>query len=49
MFEFNDRMHMLIFCKQFEMRMPQGRICILGKIEFSTDNENAEKNEHVKL
>ena len=29
--------------------MQQGRICILGKIEFSIDNENAGKNAQVKL
>ena len=29
--------------------MQQGRICILGKIEFSIDNENADKNAQVKL
>ena len=29
--------------------MQQGRICILGKIEFSIDNKNAGKNEQVKL
>ena len=29
--------------------MQQGRICILGKIEFSIDNENAGKNTQVKL
>ena len=34
---------------QFVMWMQQGRICILGKIEFSTDNENAGKNAQVKL
>ena len=31
------------------MWMQQGRICILGKIEFSIDNENAGKNAQVKL
>ena len=31
------------------MWMQQGRICILGKIEFSIDNENADKNAQVKL
>ena len=31
------------------MWMQQGRICILGKIEFSTDNANAGKNVQVKL
>ena len=31
------------------MWMQQGRICILGKIEFSIDNENAGKNARVKL
>ena len=35
--------------KQFVMWMQQGRICILGKIEFSIDNENAGKNAQVKL
>ena len=34
---------------QFVMWMQQGRICILGKIEFSIDNENADKNAQVKL
>ena len=34
---------------QFVMWMQQGRICILGKIEFSIDNENAGKNAQVKL
>ena len=29
--------------------MQQGRICILGKIEFFIDNENAGKNAQVKL
>ena len=29
--------------------MQQGRICILGKIEFSVDNGNAGKNAKVKL
>ena len=29
--------------------MQQGRICILGKIEFSTDNASADKNAQVKL
>ena len=29
--------------------MQQGRICILGKIEFSIDNENASKKAQVKL
>ena len=29
------------------MWMQQGRICILGKIEFSIDNKNAGKNEQV--
>ena len=33
----------------FVMWMQQGRICILGKIEFSIDNENAGKNAQVKL
>ena len=27
----------------------QGRICILGKVEFSVDNRNAGKNAQVKL
>ena len=31
------------------MWMQQGRICILGKIEFSVDNGNAGKNAQVKL
>ena len=31
------------------MWMQQGRICILGKIEFSINNENAGKNAQVKL
>ena len=31
------------------MWVQQGRICILGKIEFSVDNGNAGKNEQVKL
>ena len=31
------------------MWVQQGRICILGKIEFSVDNGNADKNEQVKL
>ena len=31
------------------MWMQQGRICILGKIEFSIYNENAGKNAQVKL
>ena len=31
------------------MWMQQGRICILGKIEFSIDDENAGKNAQVKL
>ena len=31
------------------MWMQQGRICILGKIEFSIDNENAGKKAQVKL
>ena len=31
------------------MWMQQGRICILGKIEFPIDNENADKNAQVKL
>ena len=31
------------------MWMQQGRICILGKIEFSIDNENSGKNAQVKL
>ena len=31
------------------MWMQQGRICILGKIVFSIDNENAGKNAQVKL
>ena len=31
------------------MWMQQGRICILGKIEFSTDYANAGKNVQVKL
>ena len=31
------------------MWMQQGRICILGKIEFSIDNENADKHAQVKL
>ena len=35
--------------RQFVMWMQQGRICILGKIEFSIDNENADKNAQVKL
>ena len=35
--------------KYFVMWMQQGRICILGKIEFSIDNENAGKNAQVKL
>ena len=34
---------------QFVMWMQQGRICILGKIEFFIDNENAGKNAQVKL
>ena len=29
--------------------MQQGRICILSKIEFPIDNENADKNAQVKL
>ena len=29
--------------------MQQGRICILGKIEFAIDNENTDKNAQVKL
>ena len=29
--------------------MQQGRICILGKIEFSIDNENAGTNAQVNL
>ena len=29
--------------------MQQGRICILRKIEFFIDNENADKNAQVKL
>ena len=29
--------------------MQQGRICILGIIEFPIDNENADKNAQVKL
>ena len=29
--------------------MQQGRICILGKIEFSIDNKNVGKNTQVKL
>ena len=33
----------------FVMWMQQVRICILGKIEFSIDNENAGKNAQVKL
>ena len=31
------------------MWMQQGRICILGKIEFSADNGNAGKKAQVKL
>ena len=31
------------------MWMQQGRICILGKIEFSIDNKNVGKNAQVKL
>ena len=31
------------------MWMQQGRICILGKIEFPVDNGNAGKNAQVKL
>ena len=31
------------------MWMQQGRICILGKIEFFINNENAGKNAQVKL
>ena len=34
---------------QLVMWMQQGRICILGKIEFSIDNENAGKNAQVTL
>ena len=34
---------------QVVMWMQQGCICILGKIEFSIDNENAGKNAQVKL
>ena len=33
----------------FVMWMQQGRIYILGKIEFFIDNENAGKNAQVKL
>ena len=29
--------------------MQQGRICILGKIEFCINNENAGKDAQVKL
>ena len=29
--------------------MQQGRICILGKIEFPVDNGNSGKNPKVKL
>ena len=35
--------------KQFVMWMHQGRICILGKIEFSIDSEDAGKTAQVKL
>ena len=38
-----------LFLIQIVMWMQQGRICILGKIEFSIDNENAGKNAQVKL
>ena len=31
------------------MWMQQGRICILGKIDFFINNENAGKNAQVKL
>ena len=31
------------------MWMQQGRICILGKTEFSIDNENAGKKAQLKL
>ena len=31
------------------MSMQQGRICILGKIEFFIYNKNAGKNTQVKL
>ena len=35
--------------RYFVMWMQQGRICILGEIEFSIDNENAGKNAQVNL
>ena len=31
------------------MWMQQGRICILGKTEFSIDNKTVGKNKQVKL
>ena len=43
------RMAQVLPLRHFVMWMQQGRICILGKIEFSIDNENAGKNAQVKL
>ena len=39
----------LVTTRIFRHVMQQSRICILGKIEFSIDNENAGKNVPVKL
>ena len=38
-----------VVCSYIVMWMQQGRICILGKIEFSADNGNAGKKAQVKL
>ena len=46
---FNDNINGICHQKQLVMWMQQGRICILGKIEFSIDNENADENAQVKL